>query len=173
MTEQLLAALKRHANSRGLVLVTDEDLAREVPASPGALGDELEKLVRAGLIEVLSPQPFIVIKLRMWPGRKLGPTKTAATTVAPVDRAYSFQSSLSQSIDEGNSYRQPVESNPLLKEILEMLGESDPTTFRGAIDNYPPHVIRTALARVRRLKTIHKNRTAAFRFLLPRIAKES
>jgi hypothetical protein len=76
-------------------------------------------------------------------------------------------------MDERNSYRQPDGSNPLLQEILETLGESDPATFRGAVDHYPPHVIRTALSRIRRMKTIHKSRTAAFRYLLPRIAKES
>ena len=173
MTERLLASLKAHANSRGLVLVTDDDLAREVPASPGTLSDEIEKLVRAGLIEVLSPQPFLVIKLKTWPARRSDSAKTAPKTGVRSDRAYSFQSSLSQSIDERNSYRQPDRSDPLLHEILEALGESDPTTFRGAIENYPPHVIRTALTRIRRMKTIHKNRTAVFRFLLPRIGKES
>ena len=64
------------------------------------------------------------------------------------------------------------DEHALLREILETLGESDPATFRGAIRRYPPGVIRTALDRTRRMKTVRKNRTAVFRFLLPRIAKE-
>src|SRR5258706_11834013 len=157
MTERLLASLKGHANSRGLVLVTDEDLSKEVTTSPGTLSDKVGKLERAGLIEILSPQPFIVIKLKMLPGQRHDHAKTAPKTGAAPDRTYSFQSSLSQSMLERNSYR-PPEGEALLQEILETLGEIDPTTFRGAIENYPPHVIRTALPRIRRMKTIHKNR---------------
>src|SRR5262249_6217046 len=158
---------KGHSNAGGLVLVSEQVLSQEVATSPETLGAELGKLERAGLVEILSPRPFIVIRLKMWPGRRSGSKKTAPKPGPVADRVYSFQSSLSQSMDERNSYRQTDESDSLLGEILETLGESDPTTFRGAIENYSPQVIRTALARVRRMRTIHKNRTAAFRYLLP------
>lgn len=71
------------------------------------------------------------------------------------------------------SYRpSDAEGETLLQEILDTLGETDPTTFRGAIRSYAPGVIRTALARIRKMKNIQKNPTAVFRFLLPRIANE-
>ena len=49
----------------------------------------------------------------------------------------------------------------------------DPEPFRKATGIYAPHVIRLALDRVRKAQTIQKSRTALFRYLLPRIAKEA
>lgn len=71
------------------------------------------------------------------------------------------------------SYRPPgYEAEALLSEILATLGESDPTTFRGALRAYSPIIIRTTLARIRKMKHVRKSRTALFRFLLPRIGRE-
>lgn len=65
--------------------------------------------------------------------------------------------------------RWPIDET-LLKEILETLGERDGKPFEKAVELYAPHVIRTALDRVRRAKGVRKNRTALFRHLLPRLA---
>ena len=117
----------------------------------------------AKVLNHYAPLPFLVIK---WSGQSPKSPNSEAN-------AYSFKSSLSQSKQLKESYR-PSETDPeaLLQEILDTLGETDPTTFRGAIRSYPPGVIRTALARIRRMKNIQKNPTAVFRFLLPRIANE-
>ena len=61
------------------------------------------------------------------------------------------------------------ERENLLKEILDTLGESDPSTFRHALTHFPPAVIRLALERVRAMKSIRKSKTALFSYLLPRI----
>jgi hypothetical protein len=60
----------------------------------------------------------------------------------------------------------------LLGEILETLGETDERSFEKAVELYSPHVIRLALDRVRRAKGIRKSRTALFRHLLPRLARD-
>jgi hypothetical protein len=56
-----------------------------------------------------------------------------------------------------------------MREILETLGETDATTFEGAIKNFSPEVIRKALDRVRRTRSLRKNRTALFRYLLTKL----
>jgi hypothetical protein len=169
MTEQLLQALRRRANLRGLVIVQENALLKELRISSHALRKSVAHLVDKRVIEILSPLPFLVVK---WSGDS-SPRLQSGPNVGPaMDRAYSFKSSLSQSKQMKESYRQLVEAEPLLQEILDTLGESDPTTFRGAVRSYSPDVIRTALDRIRRMQTIRKSRTALFRFLLPRIAKE-
>lgn len=173
MTEQLLEALCVRMNDQGRMIASEKALCDELRISREELTASLRKLQQAGLIEVLSPLPYLVAKRRMkWPG----------STPMPVESrppAYSFKSSLSRSKHLNESYRRsetkplPADANPLLQEILDTLGETDPTTFRGALRNYSPEVIRAALERVRRMKRIQKNPTAVFRFLLPRIAKDS
>lgn len=174
MTEpQLIASLTARANARGLVLASEATLLDELGIGSTILRELLKEAMRHGTIDILSPLPFLVAKLPgSWSGRKHEAQRKAAKSGAPVDPAYSSQSSLSQSQQSmKESYRQPSDE-ALLQEILATLGETDPTTFRGAIKNYAPSVIRTTLVRVRRMHSIRKSRTALFRYLLPRIAKE-
>jgi len=173
MSNPVLTVLEARANSRGLVLVREEVLCRDLQVSHQTLVEGLARLETEGMIELLAPLPFLVAKVRTWSGRQPKPARLPPKTGALDARAYSFQSSLSASKQLNKSYRQPDTAASLLSEILETLGESDPTTFRGAISSYPPGVIRTTLDRVQRMKHIRKNRTALFRYLLPRIAKES
>lgn len=163
MTELILQALRRRTNHRDLVIVRGSALLEELRVTSEVLRAAIERLEDDGLLEVLSPLPFLVVK---WSGK--GPKSPDSR-----ENAYSFESSLSQSKRLKESYR-PTKAEPdaLLHEILDTLGETDPTTFRGAIRSYPPGVIRTALARIRKMKNIQKNPTAVFRFLLPRIANE-
>jgi hypothetical protein len=67
----------------------------------------------------------------------------------------------------GDSYSS---DEALLGEILETLGETDRTSFEGAIKNFAPDVIRKALDRVRRTTSVRKNRTALFRYLLTKLS---
>ncbi len=172
MTDALLSTLEKRANARGVVLADEEALSRELQIPRTVLVEYLAELEAESAIEILAPLPFLVLKLRKWAGRRSEAARMPAKTAGSEVRPYSFQSSLSRSKRLKESYRQP-EGDALLREILETLGETDPATFRGALKSYAPDVIRTALDRVRRMKTIRKNRTAVFRFLLPRIAKET
>lgn len=164
MTEQICQALRRHTNHRDLVIVREPALLDDLRIGVDQLRAGLRELEERRLIEILSPLPFLVVK---WSGKG---TRTARSS----GNAHSFKSSLSQSKQLKESYGPTdVEDEALLREILDTLGETDPTTFRGAIRSYSPGVIRTALARIRRMKNIQKNPTAVFRFLLPRIARDS
>lgn len=167
MTEQLFARLKQRANGRGVVVLREEPLLRELRTDHEDLAAELAKLERAGLIEILAPLPFLVLKLRKWSGK-------GQNAGISSDSAYSY-SKLLQPKQLNNSYRQggngPAADPELLQEILETLGETNATSFQKALELYSPNVIRTALDRVRRAKGIRKNRTALFRHLLPRLAQ--
>lgn len=173
MTPALLAALMARANSRGLVLASEDALLQELRCERHALRQAIADAASVGQIEVLAPLPFLVARLPgSWPGRRPKHARTAAKTGAAELRGDSFQSSLSQSkLYVKESYRHSSES-ALLQEILETLRESDPALFRGALKAYTPGEIRTVLHRVRRNPGIRTNRTALFRYLLPRLRSE-
>jgi hypothetical protein len=166
--ERLLICLRGRASDRGIVPVRGDVLAKEVEASQEDLGAALDKLARAGLIEVLAPLPFLVLRLRTWSGK-------SAKTADSRENAYSaIQLLHSQHVN--SSYRRtgarwPIDA-ALLQEILDTVGETDGKSFEKAVELYSPHVIRTALDRVRRAKGIRKSRTALFRHLLPRLARD-
>lgn len=158
--QQLLARLRERANSRGIVPVRGEILAKEVGASTEEVGTTLDRLERAGLLRILAPFPFLVLRLGSWPG---------SSPKQPVSRpaSYSYSKLSSNRLNESYS---PAKDDALLREILDTLGETDPTTFEGAIKNFSPEVIRKALDRVRRTRSLRKNRTALFRYLLTKLS---
>jgi len=157
--ERILALLRARAKSRGVVPVSGEALVQEVGAPQEKVGAALDRLERAGLLRVLAPFPFLVLKLHSWAGSD---SKTGETQPS----AYSYSKLSSNRLNE--SYRATVEE-ALLREILDTLGETDPATFEGAVRNFPAEVIRKALDRVRRTRSLRKNRTALFRYLLTKI----
>jgi hypothetical protein len=159
--ERLLICLRSRASNRGIVPVRGDVLAKEVEASQEDVGTALDKLERAGLLKILAPFPFLVLKLSSWSGKTREP---ASSRLAP----YSY-SKLSSKLNESKSYR-PTGDDALLREILDTLGETNPTTFEGAITNFPPDVIRKALDRVRKTRSLRKNRTALFRYLLTKLS---
>ena len=170
MTDKLLACLAAHANNRGVALVTQEALLRDMQTDIKTLTHEMERLERAALVEVLAPLPFLVVRLKKWSG-----TDAKAVNSKPV--AYSYPKQLLHKQQEQESYRladqPPASEADLLREILNTLGETNGSAFEKAVALYSPQVIRTALDRVRRARDIRKSRTALFRHLLPRIAREN
>ena len=168
MTERLLAFLGSHANDRGVVLVTEAALLRELGGNPTVVNEDLKRLDRAGLVEIAAPLPFLVLRLKKWPAN-------GATLVKSAPSSYSYPRQLLHKRPTRESYRptiQPqVSEDDLLHEILDTLGETDGQSFQKAVELYSPQVIRIALDRVRRARDIRKSRTALFRHLLPRIAR--
>lgn len=158
--EQLLARLRERSNSRGIVPVAGETLVREVKSTEEEVGAALDKLERAGLLRILAPFPFLVLKLRSWSG---------SSTKQGDSRPLAYSHSKLSNNQLLKSYR-PSCDDALLREILDTLGETDPTSFEGAVRNFPPDVIRKALDRVRRARSLRKNRTALFRYLLTRLS---
>jgi hypothetical protein len=158
--QRLLARLRERANTRGIVPVRGDILAEEVGVPQEEVGAALDKLERAGLLRILAPFPFLVLKLHSWSGMTPKPGNSR-----PV--AYSYSKLSSNRLNE--SYR-PAGNSALMQEILETLGETDPTSFEGAIKNFPAAVIRKALDRVRRTRSLRKNPTALFRYLLTKLS---
>jgi len=156
--ERLLVLLRTRANDRGTLSISAATLAQGADASAEEVHAAIGKLERAGFLRVLAPLPFLVIKLRSW-------SDAAAKSADSRASAYSYSSSTNR-LNE--SYRQPDDA--LLQEILTTLGETDPESFVGAVRNYSPEVIRKALERVRRARSVRKNRTALFRFLLGKLS---
>jgi hypothetical protein len=157
---RLLARLQERANARGIVPVRGDVLAAEIGAPTEEVGTALDKLEQAGLLTILAPFPFLVLRLRSWSGKSTEPRDSRAS-------GYSYSKLSSNHMNE--SYRRPADA-ALLGEILDTLGETDPTTFEGAIKNFAPDVIRKALDRVRRTRSLRKNRTALFRYLLTKLS---
>jgi hypothetical protein len=160
--ERLLICLRERASHRGIVPVRGDVLAKEVGSPPEEVGAALDKLERAGLLTILAPFPFLVLRLSSWSGIR-------AKHRDSRPGAYSYGKLSSNPENESMSYR-PASDNSLLREILDTLGETDPTSFEGAIKNFAPDVIRKALDRVRRTKSLRKNRTALFRYLLTKLS---
>jgi hypothetical protein len=158
--ERLLVRLRERANAHGTVSVRGEVLIQEAESTTEEVSAALAKLERTGLLSVLAPLPFLVVKLRSWSGKdaERGTTRPAA---------YSYSQLSPKRVIE--SYR-PAGGDALMREILDTLGETDPTSFEGAIKNFSPGLIRKALDRVRRARSLRKNRTALFRFLLTKLS---
>lgn len=158
--QRLLTRLRERANSRGIVPVCADVLAEEVAAPQEEVGAALNKLEHAGLLRILAPFPFLVVRLHSWPGKSQKHSTSR-------DSAYSYSQLSSNRLSK--SYR-PAGDEALMKEILKTLGETDPTSFKGAIRNFSPDVIRKALDRVRRTRSLRKNPTALFRYLLTKLS---
>jgi len=164
LSTRLTALLLEKRNPRGLAMARETALTTDLSCSVDDLRAALEILVAEGWIDVLAPLPFLAVKVKMWPGK-------GDNTPESAHNRYSYSSPLSQSRLSIDSYRD--ESDPLLQEILDTTGETDPAPFRVALEAYSPAVIRLALERVRSARKIRKNKTALFRHLLPRLARES
>ena len=168
MSESLLETLAGHVNARGVVMVAEDTLLRTIGSDREVVAEALKKLERAGLVEILAPLPFLVLRLRTWPGKRDKSPDSSGNAYSAIQ--------LLQSKHLNSSYRHPGAHGPidpaLLQEILETVGETDGKSFEKAVELYSPHVIRLALDRVRRTKGIRKSRTALFRHLLPRLARD-
>jgi hypothetical protein len=167
--ERLLICLRERANDRGTVPVRGEVLAREAEASEREVATALDKLARAGLVEILAPFPFLVVKLRKWSGKDAQSTDSGGNAYSAIQQLSHVKQLNSSNRRSGAHW--PIDA-ALLREILEVLGETDGRSFEKAVELYSPHVIRLALDRVRRAKGIRKSRTALFRHLLPRLARD-
>jgi hypothetical protein len=163
MSESLHSYLRERAGSRGLVHIREEALLAETGLTREQLVDGLGALERARAIRILSPLPFLALRVRKW-------SDIGRNAAESQHSSYSY-SKLSQLklLNESNSYSAKT-SDPLLAEILDVLGETDGSHFTKVIELYSPHVIRAALERVRRTRNIRKNRTALFRYLLTTIS---
>lgn len=161
MIEQLFQVLEEQAKPDGLAMIREPELIERLRTTPGWIRKSLRDLEAAGRIRILSRLPFLTLKLVSWSGQ-------CSKSAIPKASSYSFKHLTDKSIAIEGEDRGTGEGEGLLQEILETLGESDPTTFRGALDHYPAATIRSVLERVRATpnEKLRKSRTALFRYLL-------
>lgn len=168
-------ALVSAASHRGLVVRHIEKFAAELSVPEKQIAEWLTRLSEAGLVEVKSPAPFLVIRLRFWsgstPSESATPGQSSKQRVAsplgvPVSSSSAAAAAASSKPEDGG----PGEGEALLAEVLETLDDdADPVEIHQLMEQHPPEAVRRALRRVAGTPQIRKSKTALFRYLLPRV----
>ena len=137
----------------------------------------LASLSEAGLVTVLSPSPFLVIKLPLWSGNApqsaanppsiSGQSGEVHMEVPVSSSSAAAAASSNLGVDGGRG-----EGEGLLRDALATLDEADPEDLRQLLGQYPVEVIRRALRRVQATPPaqIRKSKTALFRYLLAKLS---
>ena len=173
----LYVRLLTASNHRGTICRHIGKLAEDLSVPEQQIDEWLKRLTEAGLIEIQSPAPFLVIKLGLWsdassPSSEEPPESStpdaAVQSEAPV-RSDSYSNAIAAISYRGDGGQ--GEGEALLGEILSTLGESDAAQFRPVLGHYPPSAIRQALRRVATTPAnqIRKSKTALFRYLLGKL----
>src|SRR5262249_13597864 len=95
MTEQVLQALRRHTNHRGLTIVHEASLLKELSVSAEDLRAALKQLEERRLVEILAPLPFLVLK---WSGIQQIPAENGPKPGPSGASRYSFHSLINRLI---------------------------------------------------------------------------
>jgi hypothetical protein len=163
-------------NNRGLIICKRHQLAGDLRVSEDKIDDWLARLSESKLVGVQAPA-YLVIKLGLWSDES-SETLQDASGLAPRSTSQSYSSTLAIHDESKSNSSEEVgtespEPDALLAEILSVLGESDPTSFRPLLTHYPPEVIRGVLQRVRTAGQIRKSKTALFRYLLGKLTDDA
>ncbi len=180
-TLALYIALALAANDRGRVIRTRDRLASELSASASAIDEGLARLTRSGLIAITSPSPYLVIRLRFWPGASSSPAPKAPESgsasgssmrVVPVSKllAAAATPGVAAACGEGGA----GEGAALLAEAREALGREAGDDLPALLARYPVPVARRAVRRVRLTprSRIRASKSALLRFLLEKFSHE-
>ncbi len=172
MTESLLAALTMRSNHRGIVLASEQALARETTIEPARLRTAIRELAAAGKLSVLAPLPFLVCKLLSWSGRDHAPNASAPAELGLRSASHievpvsSAAAAAKQQHEDGGA----GEGGALLDRVLAVLGpEANPAEFRSLLAYRDPSLVLRCLRRVEATRTIRVSRAALFRSLLSRL----
>lgn len=172
--------LVSHANTAGHICRTQSTLAADLHVTEGVVEQWIATLATTHLIEIHTPSPYLVLKLRFWRGSGAASSPTDAEIglqaglQKPVQSNVPVSSSLllpdsftSKPIDRGVD-RGLGEGEGLVVEAQAVLGLADVAPLRDLIALHPPPVVRQALARVAATpgEQIRKSRFALFRYLL-------
>jgi SOS-response transcriptional repressor LexA len=171
--ERLLICFRGLASHRGVVTVRGEVLAKEVEASLEDVGVALKKLERAGLIEVLAPLPFLVIRIQTWSGGSSphaakGQQISSSSSPLHKEVPVSSRAAAATQPEDGGA----GEGEARLDRVLAVLGpEADRDEFRTILAGHHPALIHRCLRRVEATKTFRVSRAALFRSLLQKLAR--
>lgn len=171
----LYVTLASIANFRGIVCRRSDRLAEGLAIEESRLTEWLSRLETAGLVELQSGSPFLVIKLNPWsgspdPGATSGPdsTRPAASLQSEVPVSSSVAAAASSNREDGGQ----GEGEALFAEVQAVLGDTDAAEFRDVHMQYAPAVVRQALRRVQTTPAaqIRKSKAALFRYLLAKLS---
>jgi len=172
MTAELLRHLRSRVGRRGLVMRREAVLLAQLRTTKEVLSRALETLVREGAVAVLSPLPFLVLRLGSWSGSSHPGVKNKQQTPQVQAQLYmevpvSTAAAAAATHEDGGA----GEGEALLGEVLGLLGpEADREEFRRILAAHHPALIRRALGRVAQTKAIKVSRPALFRFLLRKLS---
>jgi hypothetical protein len=174
----LYAWLVAIVNTSGHVCRTRASLAKDIGATDAEIETWIERLEDSKLIQVLTPSPYLALKLRSWPREardtsqmpmQFGPSRAEQRNV-PVGSSLLL---LAGKANASNAGKQGVdggagEGEGLLAEAQAVVAAPDVSSLRELVAKHPPERIRDALARVSRTPPgqIRKSRLALFRYLL-------
>ncbi len=174
----LYVALVNAAGTSGLAIRTRSRLARDLSVPESAIDGWLVQLVKAGLVTVHSPLPFLVLTLRFWSGSEANergnPSKSGEQTAAALDSVP--VSSRAEAIALRNDSvgdRGLGEGETLRSEVLVVLPDIDAGELEKILARYPAETIRQAITRVKRTpeRSIRKSKAALFRYLLGKFSQ--
>lgn len=184
MREKVLRLLQQRANRRGQVLARGPWLEEELGCSSPVLEAALTDLASSGVLEILSPLPWLIVKVRRAGGR-VAPEPPSWSDSSPSDARKGQQiSSNSRSMDievpvssAAAAAMQPREvggageGEALLDEVLALLGpDADRDEFRTVLAGHSRALIRRCLKRVQATRNIRVSRAALFRSLLTKLS---
>jgi len=166
-------------NSSGHVCRTRESLAKDIGATDAEIEQWLTQLEATELIQVLTPSPYLALKLCSWPREAsatrqnrsdIGPRKPVQSNVPvgssmllPAGKASAASKAGKPGVDGGSG-----EGEGLLAEAQAVLAVADLGPLGTLLAEHPAPRVRDALARVARTPQtqIRKSRFALFRYLL-------
>lgn len=169
--------LLKAANHRGVVCKRADQIAGALGLEEAGLLGDLEKLSELGLVRSLSPAPYLVIQLALWPGRRGAPDLPAAVPAAPQPLPQEEARVSSSDAAAAASATQPEdggegEGGDPLDRVLAVLGpEADADEMRELVSAHPPDIVERALRRVEATpaRQIRRSKTALFRYLLTKL----
>lgn len=180
--------LALEANTSGHVCRTGNTMAGRLGVTATEVEHWLSELVEAKLIEMQTPPPYLVIKLRFWPARNFSEggfeagnsrESAAASGSGAIDVPVSSSKLLPEQQPEAAPATGVVggagEGEGLLETAQRILEPLQADQVAALLKGYPKPVVTKALARVERmpLGQIRSSRLALFRFLLVKFSRES
>jgi len=163
------------ANSQGHVCRTVDRLATDLAVAVPEVQTWLDRLAEAQLVRIATPPPYLVLKLAFWSGSGAQasiakPKLTSESMTSHREVPVSSSKQAASILEDGG----PGEGEPLVHEILRVLGGGSEPEIRTLVGQFPKLVVLKALLRVKTTPphTIRKSKLALFRYLLVAFAAD-
>lgn len=159
------------ANHTGRACRNVEKVAADLKVGKEKIEKWLSRLVDTKLVDVISPSPFLVLKLRSWPGSEdEKPASNGESTPVRIDVPVSISNAAAaskQSEDGGAG-----EGGTLLREAMAVTEVAERNELAPLIERHSSMVVREALRRVKATppSQIRKSKLALFRYLLAKLS---